>query len=120
MLLWHFPPSLHNEIRADVGMSEPEVSLGRLGGRGLTVASTRPRSFVLRCSKHTIIAARSCEFDIRLGGQPLGLEAAHVKWHAYGGPDDIRNGLAFMWLPSQRPRPRRLEDSSVTTEITES
>jgi putative restriction endonuclease len=36
-----------------------------------------------------------CSFDGRLAGNPLGLQAAHVKWHAYGGPDDVSNGLAL-------------------------
>ena len=94
MLLWHFPPSLHNEIRADVGLGEPEVSWG---GLAVTDSPSRVRDpqfriEVLEAYDHRCAV---CEFDIRLGGQPLGLEAAHVKWHAYGGPDDIRNGLAL-------------------------
>lgn len=36
-----------------------------------------------------------CGFDGRLGPRDLAIEAAHVKWHAAGGPDEIDNGLAL-------------------------
>ena len=36
-----------------------------------------------------------CSFDVRLGTTPLGLEAAHIKWHQAGGPDVESNGLAL-------------------------
>lgn len=25
----------------------------------------------------------------------MGLDASHIKWHAYGGPDTVNNGLAL-------------------------
>ena len=28
----------------------------------------------------------------------VGLEAAHIKWHAYYGPDEVSNGLALCTL----------------------
>lgn len=34
-----------------------------------------------------------CGFDGRLGVSDLGLEAAHIMWHALGGPDHPTNGL---------------------------
>ena len=39
-----------------------------------------------------------CEFDVRLGDELIGVEAAHIKWHAAGGPDEVSNGLALCWL----------------------
>ncbi len=36
-----------------------------------------------------------CGFDVRVEEQLLGLEAAHIKWHAAGGPDTEPNGLAL-------------------------
>jgi putative restriction endonuclease len=36
-----------------------------------------------------------CGHDIRMGGTDLGLEAAHIRWHAAGGPDEPENGLAL-------------------------
>ena len=39
-----------------------------------------------------------CDFDVRLGVQLIGLEAAHIKWHQAGGPDHEHNGLALCTL----------------------
>ena len=35
---------------------------------------------------------------MRLGLQPVALEAAHIKWHQAGGPDVEVNGLALCSL----------------------
>ncbi len=39
-----------------------------------------------------------CGYDGRIGVVPVGLEAAHVRWWAFGGPDDIDNGLCLCSL----------------------
>ena len=39
-----------------------------------------------------------CDFDVRLDDDLLGLDAAHIKWHAAGGPDRVPNGLALCKL----------------------
>ena len=41
-----------------------------------------------------------CELAIRFQetGQPLAIEAAHVKWHVNDGPSDVENGLALCAL----------------------
>ena len=36
-----------------------------------------------------------CGYDARLGNTDLGLDAAHIKWHAAGGPDTPNNGMAL-------------------------
>lgn len=36
-----------------------------------------------------------CNFDLKLNSICICLEAAHVKWHSYGGPDTETNGLAL-------------------------
>lgn len=36
-----------------------------------------------------------CRFSIHMGGKPIGLEAAHIKWHQYDGPAKVSNGLAL-------------------------
>ena len=36
-----------------------------------------------------------CESNIRLQDSLLDLQAAHIKWHAFGGPDQVSNGLAL-------------------------
>jgi putative restriction endonuclease len=39
-----------------------------------------------------------CGFDGALGRNPVGLEAAHVRWHSQDGPDEVANGLALCAL----------------------
>ena len=53
--------------------------------------------------RRSIIEAwdRSCAFcgyDGAIGGAPAGLEAAHIRWFNFGGPDDLDNGLALCSL----------------------
>ncbi|MEV0781671.1 HNH endonuclease, partial [Streptomyces sp. NPDC050423] len=39
-----------------------------------------------------------CGYDGRIGAVPVGLEAAHVRWWAFDGPDDVENGLCLCSL----------------------
>lgn len=86
----HFPASLHQDLRDAVGLREREVRDAPRRAR-----DPKFRHEVLRAyGRHCAV----CGFDIRLVDDLLGLEAAHIKWHAAGGPDDVRNGLALCGL----------------------
>ena len=90
----HFPQSMHGEIRDAVGLGDIWTWEGA-GAVKETSANTRDPNFrceVLRAYEYRCAV---CEFDLRLGDELLGLEAAHIKWHAAGGPDEIQNGLAL-------------------------
>lgn len=39
-----------------------------------------------------------CGYDGSLGGTPVGLEAAHVRWFNFDGPDELDNGVALCSL----------------------
>ncbi|MGW5360753.1 phosphorothioated DNA-binding restriction endonuclease [Actinopolymorpha pittospori] len=39
-----------------------------------------------------------CGFDGQIGDATVGIDAAHVRWFAYGGPDALDNGLALCTL----------------------
>ena len=39
-----------------------------------------------------------CGYDGQIAGAPAGLEAAHVRWFAFDGPDSLDNGLALCVL----------------------
>src|SRR5690606_37485633 len=39
-----------------------------------------------------------CSHDLRLAGEVVGLDAAHIKWFQAGGPDVEPNGLALCSL----------------------
>jgi len=36
-----------------------------------------------------------CGFNVRLGNTLVAVEAAHIKWHQAGGPDQEENGIAL-------------------------
>ena len=87
----HFPESLHQEIRDATGIPyswEMRDSPARPRDRAFRVEVLR--EYEQRCA--------ICDFDVRLGNELIGLEAAHIKWHAAGGPDEITNGLALCGL----------------------
>ena len=39
-----------------------------------------------------------CRFAVRMEGQPLALDAAHIRWHEAAGPAQVRNGMALCTL----------------------
>ena len=87
LLQGHFPASLHDDIRTAVGLRWEWVVRDAPVARDPNFRSAVLRAYERRCAV--------CNYDIRLGDESLGLEAAHIKWHAAGGPDDVSNGLAL-------------------------
>lgn len=97
LALSHFPDTVVGEVLAAAGL-DPELVL-RSDPAG-TGPDLRRRSRIWRAA---VVQAwdRSCAFcgwDGQLGGAPVGLDAAHVRWFAYDGPDDLDNGLALCSL----------------------
>ncbi|MET9493856.1 phosphorothioated DNA-binding restriction endonuclease [Streptomyces sp. NPDC006552] len=90
----NFPPSLHGELCEAVGLELEEAETVRLS------AARRQRD---RRMRETVLTAYEyqcafCGYDGRIGAVPVGLEAAHVRWWAFDGPDDIDNGLCLCSL----------------------
>lgn len=90
----HFPPSLHGELCEAVGLQlEPAESEPLTAGR--RQRDRRMRELVLTAYEYQ---CAFCGYDGRIGTMPVGLEAAHVRWWAFDGPDDIDNGLCLCAL----------------------
>ena len=90
MLDGHFPPeTLHDDILQSVGIE--------LTSRG-TIRQKRDPNFRPNILKAYEYRCAVCGFDVRLGQNPVALEAAHIKWRQYGGPDLEVNGLALCSL----------------------
>ncbi|MFF8715153.1 phosphorothioated DNA-binding restriction endonuclease [Streptomyces sp. NPDC015184] len=90
----NFPPSLHGELCEAVGLEPEEAGAGRL------LAARRQRD---RRMRETVLTAYEyrcafCGYDGMIGTVPVGLEAAHVRWWAFDGPDDVDNGLCLCSL----------------------
>ena len=79
----HFPESLHEDILADIGLYLSSRSHKRDSQFRLNVI----RAYEHRCA--------ICGYDLKIGYSDLALEAAHIKWHQAGGPDEVQNGLAL-------------------------
>ena len=85
----HFPPSYHDDILAAVGLELGVV---------VTVKTARDRAF-----RDTVLTAYGCAcavcgVGVRVGDALVGVEAAHVRWHAQQGPDTVANGLCLCSL----------------------
>ena len=85
----NFPPTLHGEIKRMVGLDFLPDVWDRSQRR------RRNPEFRDRVLHAYGCSCAVCGFDIKLDGQELALEAAHIKWHCYRGPDEGNNGLAL-------------------------
>jgi len=81
----HWEPSYRDDILNAVGM--PWVTVRRALKRDPAFRHTILRIYEHRCAV--------CGYDGQLERTYLGIEAAHIKWHAAGGPDTPDNGLAL-------------------------
>jgi len=98
LLNLHFTPGLAVMICDAVGLdlavlelaANPAVAAARRSLRRPGFAEDVLRAYAYQCAM--------CGFDGALGRNPVGLEAAHVRWHSQDGPDVIANGLALCAL----------------------
>lgn len=91
----HFPPSLHTELCEAVGLDLEPTETGRFSAARRQQRDRRMRELVLTAYEYQ---CAFCGYDGRIGAVPVGLEAAHVRWWAFDGPDDIDNGLCLCAL----------------------
>lgn len=80
----HFPESIHEDILTAVGLNI-EYGSNR-------VRDPKFRDKILRAYEYSCAV---CGFNVRLGNNLVGVEAAHIKWHQAGGPDREENGVAL-------------------------
>jgi len=89
----HFPESLQADVLAAVGLEGVEAGAAAGAERPRRDPSFRPRvllAYEYRCCV--------CRHDLRLAGQIVGLEAAHIRWVQARGPDIEPNGLSLCSL----------------------
>jgi putative restriction endonuclease len=85
----HFPPSAHENIASAVGLQLDAPAMGQ---------SARDPAFRDAVLVAYGYACAVCRVGVRLGHAPVGVEAAHIRWHAAGGPDAVTNGLCLCSL----------------------
>ncbi|MFN8681298.1 phosphorothioated DNA-binding restriction endonuclease [Paracoccus sp. P2] len=85
----NFPPSLHQDILEAVGLY--------LGNDEIEAVIRRKRDPRFRVNVLSAYYEQCCvcKYDIKMNGAAVALEAAHIKMHSAGGPDEINNGLSL-------------------------
>jgi putative restriction endonuclease len=97
----NFTPLLAELICAAVDLDVPALDLAGNGGAAQSAAARlrpRRRGFAEEVLRAYAYQCAMCGFDGALGRNPVGLEAAHVRWHSQEGPDLVANGLALCAL----------------------
>lgn len=84
ILVENFPESIHADLSIAVGL---ELIFSGPARRDPGFRRRVLTAYENRCAV--------CSFDLRIGDSLAGLEAAHIKWHQAGGPDEEHNGLAL-------------------------
>lgn len=84
ILAAHFPESLHRSITSAIGLELEATTRG--SGRDSEFRRSVVAAWGHRCA--------FCGYAVQLDNADLGLEAAHIRWCQFGGPDTTDNGLA--------------------------
>lgn len=95
-----FPPTVAPDVLAAVGL-DPDAVLGAIQGQALSGGASRRHrrsSWPAAVLEAWDRQCAFCGFDGQLGAATVGVEAAHVRWFTFGGPDDPDNGLALCSL----------------------
>ncbi|NIH68272.1 putative restriction endonuclease [Modestobacter marinus] len=92
----HFPSTVAGDVLSAVGFDPEAAAVGEHPG----ASRSRRRSSAWRTA---VLEAWDrqcafCGFDGQAGGMTIGLDAAHVRWFALDGPDELNNGLALCTL----------------------
>ncbi|SFD79377.1 phosphorothioated DNA-binding restriction endonuclease [Streptomyces aidingensis] len=100
----HFTPALEMPLREATGLdlttslTPAEAAARHLVSTTRQARQRRTAGFAEQVLRAYAYACAMCGFDGALGRNPVGLEAAHIKWHSQGGPDDLPNALALCAL----------------------
>jgi putative restriction endonuclease len=99
LLELHFTPVLAELICAEVDLDLPVLDTtdhARVAAGG----QRRPRrsGFAEEVLRAYAYQCAMCGFDGALGRNPVGIEAAHVRWHSQYGPDRLDNAVALCSL----------------------
>ncbi|MFI0445896.1 phosphorothioated DNA-binding restriction endonuclease [Actinomadura sp. 6N118] len=89
----NFEPSLHDDICQETGLD-----LDELPAPAVRILPRRDPAFRVQVLEAYEFCCAFCGYDGWLDGTAVGLDAAHLRWHAFGGPDDLVNGLCLCAL----------------------
>ncbi|KJS17991.1 MAG: restriction endonuclease [Peptococcaceae bacterium BRH_c4b] len=84
LLEQNFPETIHEDVLSEVGL---DMELAGKLRRDPQFRERVLKAYEYRCAV--------CGFNVQLGNILIALEAAHIKWHQAGGPDQEENGIAL-------------------------
>ena len=90
----NFPESLHHDLCRATGLDIEALEVAAVRARVQQLRRRDPQfrerilvAYEYRCA--------ICGYDGRLGTDAVGLDAAHLRWWAFDGPDTVDNGLCL-------------------------
>lgn len=94
----NWPPSLHDEIAAAVGLDLDAAEVALVRVRLAEDARRRDPQFRERVLIAYEYRCAMCGYDGMMDRAAVGLEAAHVRWWSDGGPDTVDNAVSLCSL----------------------
>lgn len=86
----HFPDTYHTSILNSIGMPAATSEQRPFYQRRRRRRDPAFRAMIMRIYEYRCAV---CGYDGRMDNGSFNLEAAHIKWHAAGGPDRAENGI---------------------------
>ncbi|MFF4650052.1 phosphorothioated DNA-binding restriction endonuclease [Streptomyces sp. NPDC001380] len=96
----HFTHALEGPVceAAGLDLSALELEAAAQLLPGQRTRRSRRSGFAEEVLRAYAYSCAMCGYDGALGRHPVGLEAAHVRWHSQDGPDTLDNALALCAL----------------------
>jgi len=94
----NWPPSLHDEIAASVGLDLDAAEVALVRERLAEDRRRRDPQFRERVLVAYEYRCAMCGYDGMMDRSAVGLEAAHVRWWSDGGPDTVDNAVSLCSL----------------------
>ncbi len=93
----NFPDSLHADICEAVGLDLEGMEVDAARARAAKLRARKPefRQVVLMAYERR---CAMCGYDGQLESAAVGLDAAHLRWWAFDGPDEVANALCLCTL----------------------
>ena len=95
----HFPRTLHQDILLAVGITEA-LDIAPTAMDRFTLSRYREGQAAFRARALDTYRRRCavCGYSVRVQDVQVGIEAAHIRWHAASGPYETPNGLSLRAL----------------------
>jgi putative restriction endonuclease len=91
----NFAESLHSDLCEAVNLDLEALEVEAVRTRAKELARRRDPAFRERILVAYEYRCAMCGYDGRLGAAAVALDAAHIRWWAFDGPDTVENALCL-------------------------